>query len=193
MLRQARRNKAIEGHSLLCGLHRKPTMEFGRDAHLELPRVRPARNRGGRGFSKASISATASTASDRMPSNAFSGVSASHESEGISATVPTYSPSSCDHTTRYAYRSASFTSLHLRYHVYRFKDLPYLIRLRFAAIVLDIDARIAAPRRTVHAMRRPFLARLAEIRLANVREIRESDVAGILPHRPDDALQSTHE
>ena len=33
---------------------------------------------------KASISATASTASDRMPSNAFSGVSASHESEGIS-------------------------------------------------------------------------------------------------------------
>ena len=52
MLRQARRNKAIEGHSLLCGLHRKPTMEFGRDAHLELPRVRPARNRGGRGFSQ---------------------------------------------------------------------------------------------------------------------------------------------
>ena len=190
MLRQARRNKAIEGHSLLCGLHRKPTMEFGRDAHLELPRVRPARNRGGRGFSQGFH---IGNGFDGKRPNAVSGVSASHESEGISATVPTYSPSSCDHTTRYAYRSASFTSLHLRYHVYRFKDLPYLIRLRFAAIVLDIDARIAAPRRTVHAMRRPFLARLAEIRLANVREIRESDVAGILPHRPDDALQSTHE
>ena len=36
-----RRNKAIEGHSLLCGLHRKPYDGVRGGMHFELPRVRP--------------------------------------------------------------------------------------------------------------------------------------------------------
>ena len=140
----------------------------------------------------ASISATTSVASPRIPTSASSRLPAIQESEGSSATVPIYPPSSWDHTTRYAYFPASLTSHHLLHSVDGLENLTHLIRFCSAAIILNVDTRITFPRHPIHAMRRSLLSRFAKISVTHPCKTGKSHIPRIFPHRLNQAIYFIH-
>jgi uncharacterized protein YdeI (YjbR/CyaY-like superfamily) len=72
------------------------------------------------------------------------------------------------------------------------KNLPHLVRLRTAFVVLNIDAGISDPWRLENRVTGSALARLSEEVHADFEEISEANIARLPPHGFEDLLHCRH-
>jgi hypothetical protein len=121
-----------------------------------------------------------------MPARAASWVLASQLRLGNSAHNPTYSLSSSDQVTRYVYLSI----IHPQ-QIDCFKNLPDLVCLCLAFVVLNIDSRIAGPGRSINIVTSLY-ARFPEVVVTDYTKLLETNTLRILPHRFDYFLNSLH-